>query len=47
MKEHYVEGKHQGSGKNTLLLALFIMALIFILLVILLWKIGELIISIF
>jgi len=47
MKEHYVEGKHQGSGKNTLLLALFIMALIFILLVMLLWKIGEWIISIF
>lgn len=41
MKEHYVEGKHQGSGKNTFFLALSIMGAVMILLVFLLWKIGE------
>jgi NAD/NADP transhydrogenase beta subunit len=47
MKEHYVEGKHQGSGQNTLVLALIILAVIFILLIVLLWKIGEWILSAF
>jgi len=47
MQEHYVEGKHQGSGKSTLIFALIIMIAILILLVFLLWKIGEWVISIF
>jgi len=47
MQEHYVEGKHQGSGKSTLVFALIIMIAILILLVFLLWKIGEWVLSIF
>lgn len=47
MKEHYVEGKHQGSGKNTVILALFIMLVVMVLLVFLLWKIGSWLINIF
>jgi hypothetical protein len=47
MQEHYVEGKHQGSGKSTLIFALIIMIAILILLVFLLWKIGEWVLSIF
>lgn len=47
MKEHYLEGKHQGSGKNTLVFAIVIMVLIFVLLIILLLKIGEWILHLF
>lgn len=47
MKEHYLEGKHQGSGKNTVILALSIMVIVFILLLVLLIKLGEWILGIF
>lgn len=47
MKEHYVEGKHQGSGKNTLVLALSILLILFILMVFLLLKLGAWILSLF
>jgi hypothetical protein len=47
MKEYYVEGRHQGSGKNTIVLALCIMALILVLLIILLWKVTEWFIHLF
>ena len=41
MKEHYVEGKHQGSGKGAIVLALVIVLMILILLVFLLWKMAD------
>jgi len=41
MKEHYVEGKHQGSGKSTIIFALVMMLCIFSLLVFLLWQLGS------
>lgn len=47
MKEYYVEGKHQGSGKNTIVLALVILAVILILLLVLLWKVGEWLLQLF
>lgn len=47
MREHYVEGKHSGSGKNTLILAVVILLLILALLVFLLIKLGDWILSMF
>lgn len=47
MREHYIEGKHQGSGKNTLIFAILMMVLISGLLIFFLWKIGEWILHIF
>ena len=41
MREHYLEGKHQGSGKNTLIIAILILLLIMVLLIVALWKVGE------
>ena len=41
MREHYVEGKHQGSGKGTLILAVVILLVILVLLALALWKVGE------
>lgn len=47
MKEHYIEGKHQGSGKNTILLAMFILLLIFGGLVWGLWVVSTWFIGLF
>jgi len=47
MKEHYIEDKHQGSGKNTLLLAISILIIVLIVMIILLLKIGEWLINLF
>jgi hypothetical protein len=47
MTEHYVEGKHQGSGKNTLFLALVIILILLGLLLLLLWKVGEWLLQLF
>jgi hypothetical protein len=41
MEAHYLEGKYQGSGRNTVILALVILFIILILLIFLLWKLGE------
>jgi hypothetical protein len=33
MREHYLEGKHQGSGKGTILIAVIVMLIVLVLLV--------------
>ncbi|MGY0035480.1 DUF4112 domain-containing protein [Pedobacter sp. NJ-S-72] len=45
MQEYYQEGKHQGSGKSTIILALVILFLIFILLIGMLWALATWMIS--
>jgi len=40
MSEHFLEGKHQGSGKNVLLLVGIILLILFILLIYVLWQVG-------
>lgn len=45
MQEYYKEGKHQGSGKSTIVLALVILFLIFILLIGVLWALAAWMIS--
>lgn len=47
MTEHYIAGKHQGSGKNTLLLALAILFVLLGLLLVLLWKVGAWLLQLF
>lgn len=47
MEEYYQEGKHQGSGKSTILLALSALFIIFIILLVILWYITAWIISLF
>lgn len=47
MEEYYQEGKHQGSGKSTILLALAALFIIFIILLVILWYIAAWIISLF
>lgn len=47
MREHYVEGKHSGSGKNAVILALVILFFLLILTTFLLWKLGEWILQLF
>ncbi len=41
MNEHFLQGKHQGSGKNTLMIVGIVLLILFALLVYLLWKIGK------
>ena len=41
MKEHYIEGKHEGSGRNTVILALVIMLAVLSLTIYLLLMLGE------
>lgn len=45
MQEYFVEGKHQGSGKNTIIIALIILVLILGVLVYGLIKVGEWVLS--
>ena len=40
MREHYMEGKHQGSGKGTILIAVVVMLIVLGLLVLGLVKVG-------
>jgi NAD/NADP transhydrogenase beta subunit len=47
MKEHYIEGKHQGSGRNALLLAAAILFSMLILFIYLLFKLTNWIVGIF
>jgi len=41
LKEHYLEDKHQGSGKNVIYLVVFILIIIIALIVFGLWKLAE------
>jgi hypothetical protein len=45
MQEHFVEGKHQGSGKNTIIIALLVLAVIMGLLIYGLVKATEWVVS--
>ncbi|MBB5636999.1 hypothetical protein HDE68_002912 [Pedobacter cryoconitis] len=45
LNEYYQEGKHQGSGKNTIVLALIILFLIFVVLIGILWALAAWMIS--
>lgn len=45
MEEYYEQGKHQGSGKSTIVLALVILFLIFVVLVSILWVLTAWVIS--
>lgn len=47
MQQYYLENKHQGSGKNTIALALTILFVIFMILMVILWKIALWIIGLF
>ncbi len=47
LKEYYEEGKHQGSGKGTLLWILIFLIIFILIFVWLMWKILELIIDLF
>ena len=47
MTAYYVEGKHQGSGKNTFLLAVAILLILLVSLLVLLWKLGEWLLQLF
>jgi hypothetical protein len=47
MNEYYLEGKHQGSGKNTLIFVGLVLLILSVLLVYTLWKIGEWLWSLF
>ncbi len=41
MNEHYLEGKHQGSGKNVLIVVGIVLLILFAILVVALWKITA------
>lgn len=41
LSEYYLEGKHQGSGKNVLLLVGITLLILFILLIYVLWQVGA------
>lgn len=45
MEEYYEQGKHRGSGKSTIVLALVILFLIFVVLVSILWVLTAWVIS--
>lgn len=45
MEEYYEQGKHQGDGKGTIVLALVILFLIFVVLVSILWVLTAWVIS--
>lgn len=47
MKEHYIEGRHNGSGKNTIVLAVAILIILLIILIFLLVKLGDWLINLF
>ena len=47
IKEHYLENKHQGSGKGIIIWTLIILFLIMALLIYALWNIGEWLVSYF
>ena len=47
LKAHYEQGRHQGSGKGTIKFILLILALLFVLLVFIIWKLSEWLLSYF
>jgi hypothetical protein len=47
MREHYLEGKHQGSGKGTILIAVVVMLIVLGLLILGLIKLGGWIVDLF
>jgi hypothetical protein len=46
LKEHYLEGKHQGSGRNILAAAIIILTLLLVLIIYGIWKLAELLFNI-
>ena len=47
LKEHYHEGKHQGSGRSILIALAILLLVIFVLLIYAMWNLAEWIISLF
>ena len=47
LREHYTEGKHQGSGKGILLIVGIVLIVMFIVFVYLIWKLFEWFFSLF
>ena len=47
MREHYLEGKHQGSGKGTITIAVLVMLIVLSLLILGLIKLGGWIVDLF
>ncbi|MCX2453454.1 DUF4112 domain-containing protein [Pedobacter sp. PLR] len=45
MEQYYLEGKHQGSGKSTILIAIIAISVIFIILLVAVWFLISLILS--
>lgn len=45
LKEHYEEGKHQGSGKNVWITAIIVLFVLFAIFIFIIWKLLEWIIS--
>ncbi|MGV3509998.1 MAG: DUF4112 domain-containing protein [Sphingobacteriaceae bacterium] len=45
LKEHYEEGKHQGSGKSVWITAIIVLIVLFVLFIFIIWKLFEWIIS--
>jgi hypothetical protein len=41
MREHYIEGKHQGSGKNVIIIAVIFLIIMLVILVFTLIKLSE------
>ncbi|HEX8378222.1 MAG TPA: DUF4112 domain-containing protein [Pedobacter sp.] len=47
LKEHYEEGKHQGSGKGVWITALIVLILLFVIFLFVIWKVLEWVIGLF
>lgn len=47
LKEHYEEGKHQGSGKSVWITALIVLIILFLVFLVVIWKVLEWVISLF
>ena len=47
LREHYYEGKHQGSGKNILMVAILVLVILFILFIYVAYKLLEWMFSLF
>jgi hypothetical protein len=45
LKEHYEEGKHQGSGKGVWITALVVLIVLFFIFIFLIWKVLEWVVS--
>ena len=47
LREHYTEGKHQGSGKGLIIGLLVGLAILIAVIIYLMWKLGEYVIGLF